>query len=412
MELTKLLQSRRSCRHYKNTPITDEIIAELIDAASLSPSSCNLQLTQYVVINDKKILDILSEKVSKKFKYAPCNIMVLHDSRFSVERSSGIMTAGMAVENILLKATSLGLATCAMAGFSNDKKIKEILKIPSHIEILLNISVGYSDENFIKEKIPKISLNDRYNYNSYGNLKIINDSKHLSRQSISDIINYRRRIAPVYLDRFRLNSYSNSYYKDVFNLINEEILSKKETKNILDLMSYDGIFLKLLFENTPLEKTSITTSDYLQNNLDFFSNRFKFKKLIINENNKIKHETNYFDLVTFIFQMEFTPKISTLLKNVRELIKSNGLIVVSVVRESLSRKTAKKIKYYYKKFILQKNFNIYENNTFYKIGPIDQYSKNKLLKLYKKIGFNIEKYISLKEPRGIYVDVYIFKKIS
>jgi nitroreductase len=158
MELTEIFNKRRSYRQYLEKPVSLELIDELIKASSFAPVSCNLQLTQYIVVTDKEILDRLGKDVSYKFKYAPCSIIVLQDSRFSIERYSGIMSAGMAVENILLKAVELGLGTCPMAGFKKDKIIKKILNIPGYMDIVLAISVGYSDPSFNMADMQRISI--------------------------------------------------------------------------------------------------------------------------------------------------------------------------------------------------------------------------------------------------------------
>jgi nitroreductase len=143
MELLDALKTRRSHRSYhKDKPVPRETILELIAAARLAPSSCNLQLTQYVVIDDQALLDELAKSVSYKFEYAPACIVVIYDPRITVEHHSAVMTAGMEVENLLLRATELGLGACPLAGFSHDRKIKRRLGIPDHLELLLLISVG------------------------------------------------------------------------------------------------------------------------------------------------------------------------------------------------------------------------------------------------------------------------------
>lgn len=410
MDYATLLNIRRSWRHYKKTPVPENLIEELISAASLAPVSCNLQLTQYVVVNNQEILETLAKEASYKFKYAPCTIVVLHDSRFSIERESGIMTAGMAVENMLLKATELGLATCPMAGFGEDKKIKNILHIPSHMDILLIIALGYPDESFSMEKMPRIAVDERYTFNSYANLKTINDSSNLSEHSIADIINYRKRIGPVYLDRFRLNSYNESYYEDVFSVLLKEVSPGKEHLHLLDLMSYDGVFLKTLHKNDVSKKFSATASDYLQSNLAFLKNKLGYEGALIAENNSLPDHLISFDVVSFIFQSNFTPKLPALLKEAYKVLKPEGFLIVANIEESWYRKIAYRLNHLYKKWILGKKINIYENNTFYKIGPIERYSENNLLKMYTTSGFQLTKEYILRKKLGVSVKIYIFKK--
>ena len=49
MELQKCLETRKSIRKYKNTPVAKETIQELIKAAQLAPSWKNTQTSRYYV---------------------------------------------------------------------------------------------------------------------------------------------------------------------------------------------------------------------------------------------------------------------------------------------------------------------------------------------------------------------------
>ena len=58
---------------------------------------------------------------------------------------------GLALENFLLEATELGLGTCILGCF-NEEKLKSSFRIPSPKKIALVIAMGYSAE---KEVAPK-----------------------------------------------------------------------------------------------------------------------------------------------------------------------------------------------------------------------------------------------------------------
>jgi nitroreductase len=98
MELQTAFTTRRSIRHYTDKRVPREHLEMLIKAAELAPVSCNLQLTKYIIVDDTELIKTLRKEVSYKFAYTPSFIIVVHDTRFTIERSSGIMSAGMAVE--------------------------------------------------------------------------------------------------------------------------------------------------------------------------------------------------------------------------------------------------------------------------------------------------------------------------
>ncbi|MBQ3008384.1 MAG: nitroreductase family protein, partial [Oscillospiraceae bacterium] len=49
MNISKAIESRRSIRKYKNTPVTEEQVRELLGAAALAPSWTNSQPSRYYV---------------------------------------------------------------------------------------------------------------------------------------------------------------------------------------------------------------------------------------------------------------------------------------------------------------------------------------------------------------------------
>ena len=51
----------------------------------------------------------------------------------------------LAVENMVLTATSEGLGTCCVGSFS-EKDIKAVVKVPEKFEVLMLLAVGYAKE--------------------------------------------------------------------------------------------------------------------------------------------------------------------------------------------------------------------------------------------------------------------------
>lgn len=57
--LLNAMESRRSCRHYQNKPISKETLNVLLDAARFCPTAKNLQSTRYIAVTEAmpKLLD-------------------------------------------------------------------------------------------------------------------------------------------------------------------------------------------------------------------------------------------------------------------------------------------------------------------------------------------------------------------
>lgn len=414
MDFSTLLRKRRSHRHYLKTPVPRESLIKMVRAAQVAPVSCNLQLTQYVIVDDPEVLRSLTSSASYKFSYSPSIVLVLHDERFTRVRSSGIMSAGMAVENMLLKAEELGLGTCPMAGFDGDRAVRKILGIPKHLSLLLIISVGFPDLGPQRiSSVPRLPTDKVFSFNTYGPLSSLNDSPRLRNHSVSDIVDYRARIAPVYLDRFRLNSIGNAYYADAF-LAFREMVGSRATRGgtLVDLLSYDGVFLKALIENRVGEIYSIIHSDYLEVVRTFFTDFFGTRGEAVSEKNSLDSvPSDSVDVATLVFKAEFTPALGALLEDSERFLKSGGILFVALYSESWHRRLFRQIKTLIRVHLLKGKVNLYEGNPFYKAGPFKNISVRGLSSTLNRLGlYEDGRKIFRYRKKGVRVTALTFVK--
>ncbi len=153
MELKEVLLKRRSIRKFTNQKIEKEIIEELLIAAMSGPSACNRCPWEFYVITDKdKLLELKGASRFTKMD-APLAIVVCGNlSRaLPVQLSSyWIQDCSAATENILLRATDLGLGTvwCGIHPQKRaEKRVSEILDLNSKWIPLNIIWIGYPAEN-------------------------------------------------------------------------------------------------------------------------------------------------------------------------------------------------------------------------------------------------------------------------
>lgn len=381
MELTHVLEKRKSRRHYLKTPVPRESIEAMMRAAQQAPSSCNLQLGQYLVVDDATLLDRLAKDVSYKFAYAPCCIVVIHDPRFTVERTSSVVGLGMAVENMILTAESHGLSTCPMAGFGRDERIKNILGIPKALDILLLLTVGYPDLSFDEMPVPRIPCKNTYAFNRYEHLPLLNDSPFLEEHTVADIISYRSRIAPVYLDRLRLHTLKEGYYAEAVSAFRQALAACTiSSGTILDLMSYDGQFLAQLHPHLDRDAYTVIVSDYLEIVRSSLSKTFSARAVTITDTQRVEDiEDNSLDAISFVFQAECTPRVASLLTNAVTKLRTGGVLFIATHQSGFFRKVRNYIRRSLRVYVYRKPYNLYEGNPFYKVGPILEISKDTLI---------------------------------
>ena len=152
MEVKDALLKRRSIRKYLDKEVSDEIIEELLHAAMSGPSACNRRPWIFYVIKDQDKLSELRKASRFSNMNAPLAIVVVGDLSRSLPlqlKDFWIQDCSAATENILLRATDLGLGSLWCGIYPQKRpveRVKDILGI-TNSDIPLNIIyIGYGDE--------------------------------------------------------------------------------------------------------------------------------------------------------------------------------------------------------------------------------------------------------------------------
>lgn len=180
MHVKEAIEKRTSIRKFKDTPIPDNIVNELIKAGRLAPSGSNVQPTRYFIIKDKKLKEKLKKRKAfeqdfvydapliillcgnpqnyEKFKEVKLKKGILSEKALvSFEKERTIRDISIASSFLVLRATELGLGTCYI-GLINENVLKEELNISKEWVIPYVIILGYPGEP--SEKSSRKSLNE------------------------------------------------------------------------------------------------------------------------------------------------------------------------------------------------------------------------------------------------------------
>jgi nitroreductase len=161
MQLRDLILRNRSYRRFREGEAIDrETLVELVDLARLSASSANLQPLKYVLSSDPernaRIFPNLAWAAYLTDWSGPSEgerpsayIVILGDRRI---RASFGCDHGIAAQSILLGATERGLGGCMISSIQRDR-LAEALQIPSHLEILLVIALGWPGERIVIDEV-------------------------------------------------------------------------------------------------------------------------------------------------------------------------------------------------------------------------------------------------------------------
>jgi nitroreductase len=151
MDVFEAISKRRSIRRYKDTPVEEDKLGKILEAARIAPSAANRQEWKFLVVQDKETREKLVDAANgQKFVgEAPVTIVAI-----STE-SERIMPCGqpaytvdlsIAVSFMILEATELGLGTCWLGAYKEDE-VKKILDIPEEVRVPAMFTLGYADEN-------------------------------------------------------------------------------------------------------------------------------------------------------------------------------------------------------------------------------------------------------------------------
>jgi nitroreductase len=165
----KEIFERVSVRRFTAQPVEAEKVARLLEAAMQAPSAGNQQPWEFVVVDDRALLDALSEAspYAGPLKRAPLGIVVLerrHDLRFAEDTPSDLSAA---TENILLEAVHLGLGACWLGTApiaSRMAHVSKTLGLPESVQPYAMIALGYPGET--RPATPRFD-EARIHYNGY-----------------------------------------------------------------------------------------------------------------------------------------------------------------------------------------------------------------------------------------------------
>jgi len=151
MDAIDCILTRRSIRKYTRQSIPDEIIKELLEAGVSAPSAGNQQPWQFIIIDNREVLDESSQVLpnGKLLKDANKAILVCGDLNLETHKGYWPIDCSAATQNILLAAHAKGLGACWLGIYPREERVenlKKLFKTPEHIIPFSVISLGFPDE--------------------------------------------------------------------------------------------------------------------------------------------------------------------------------------------------------------------------------------------------------------------------
>ncbi len=164
MDVWEAIRTRKSVRGYESTPVEDGKLQKILEAARLAPSARNLQEWRFVVVK--------GPGTRKKLMAAAKNQSFVGEAPVVIaccaETDGDVMTCGqqcypidvaIAIDHMTLEAVELGLGTCWIGAFHEDKA-KEALGIPDEIRVVELLALGYEKGGMKPKKKSRKSMEE------------------------------------------------------------------------------------------------------------------------------------------------------------------------------------------------------------------------------------------------------------
>ena len=139
METMDAIRTVLAVRRFKDTPIPDPIVRQIVEAGRLTASGGNSQPWHFIVVRDKETLRRLGQlaRTGPYIPQAPLAIVV------AVDRSPLAVSDGSrAIQDMILAAWSQGVGS-NWVGFNSLPEVNPLLGIPEDVSVLAIVPFGY-----------------------------------------------------------------------------------------------------------------------------------------------------------------------------------------------------------------------------------------------------------------------------
>lgn len=236
-ETIQQLKNHRSYRKYQDKEVTFETLQLIMEAAQAAPSWTNGQHVTAIHIRDEARKKRLAELCGnqKHVDNSPAFLVFCADfyrAKLASEMEGkdfkaiedidtlliGATDVGLAMQNAITAAESLGLGTVPIGGIRrNSLQVIEFLQLPTYVIPIAGLCVGYPDEDpGLKPRLPLKSIlqEEKYDKNQQPFIEDYNDTyKEYLKNRGETPVGWTDRIA---------NFYNKSYYPSNAKMIKQQ----------------------------------------------------------------------------------------------------------------------------------------------------------------------------------------------
>ncbi|MFC2035061.1 nitroreductase family protein [Chloroflexota bacterium] len=165
MNCIEKVLTRRSIRMFKNEPITDIVLQNILEAGRHAPTATNSQPWHFVVARDQRAKEAFPFGGFNKFaRDAAFIVLGLYKQSEVIIEKFSLMDVTIALQNMVVAAWVQGVGSCWMGVF-DEPRLKDTLNFPADSRIVGAVAFGIPDENPVQPT--KKSLNEIVHFDNW-----------------------------------------------------------------------------------------------------------------------------------------------------------------------------------------------------------------------------------------------------
>ena len=157
--------ARRSVRVYDPTPIPDEDLQTILEAARQAPSAANRQPVHFVLVRDPQLKRDVAAAAAQQHWLANADTIVVGVGFPAQSAKWYAVDLAIAFQNLILAATALGYGTCWIGAFGEDA-IKDLVGLPAEARVVALTPIGRPAERPAGR--PRKSPEQLFSWDRYG----------------------------------------------------------------------------------------------------------------------------------------------------------------------------------------------------------------------------------------------------
>jgi len=142
MNSIEQILSRRSIRKFKDTPVSEDVLNNILEAGRRSPSATNMQPWYFVIARDQEAKEAFSFGGFNRFtKDAAFIVLGLYKQSEVIIEQLSLMDVTIALQSMVIAGWVQGVGSCWMGAF-DEPKLRDTLNLPADSRIVGAIAFG------------------------------------------------------------------------------------------------------------------------------------------------------------------------------------------------------------------------------------------------------------------------------